>query len=48
MTLSIEDEFSTLRRVIIGLGSPYQTDKEQIASEMSEFPFVPNTDRKPE
>ena len=48
MILSIEDEFSTLRRVIIGLGSPYQTNKEQIASEMSEFPFVPNTDRKPE
>ena len=48
MTISIEDEFSTLRRVIIGLGSPYQTNKEQIASEISEFPFVPNTDRKPE
>ena len=48
MTISIENEFSTLRRVIIGLGSPYQTDKEQVASEMAEFPFVPNTDRKPE
>jgi len=48
MALSIEDEFSTLRRVIIGLGSPYQTNKEQIASQMAEFPFVPNTDRKPE
>jgi len=46
VTILIEDEFSTLRRVIIGLGSPYQTDKEQIASEMSEFPFVPKTDRK--
>lgn len=48
MTISIEDEFSTLRRVIIGHGSPYQTHKEQVAREMAEFPFVPNTDRKPE
>ena len=48
MTLSIDDEFSKLRRVVIGLGAPYQTDKEQMASEMSEFPFVPNTARKPE
>ena len=48
MTISIKDEFSTLRRVIIGHGSPYQTHKEQVASEMAEFPFVPNTDRKPE
>ncbi|MCP4331727.1 MAG: hypothetical protein GY785_03640 [Gammaproteobacteria bacterium] len=48
MTISIDDEFSQLQRVIIGLGSPYQTDKTQVASEMSEFPFVPNTDRKPQ
>jgi N-dimethylarginine dimethylaminohydrolase len=48
VTISIDDEFSKLRRVIIGLGSPYQTNKEQMASEMSEFPFVPDTDRKPE
>jgi len=48
VTLSIDDEFSKLRRVVIGLGAPYQTDKEQMASEMSEFPFVPNTARKPE
>ena len=48
MTIFIDDEFSKLRRVVIGLGAPYQTDKEQMASEMSEFPFVPNTARKPE
>lgn len=48
MTISIDDEFSKLQRVIIGLGSPYQTSKDQVASEMSEFPFIPNTDRKPE
>jgi N-dimethylarginine dimethylaminohydrolase len=46
--ISIDDEFSKLQRVIIGLGVPYQTDKDQVASEMSEFPFVPNTDRKQE
>jgi N-dimethylarginine dimethylaminohydrolase len=48
MTISIDDEFSKLQRVIIGLGSPYQTKKDQVANEMAEFPFVPNTDRKAE
>jgi N-dimethylarginine dimethylaminohydrolase len=46
--ISINDEFSQLQRVIIGLGAPYQTNKNQVASEMAEFPFVPNTDRKQE
>lgn len=46
--ISIDDEFSKLQRVIIGLGAPYQTNKSLVAGEMSEFPFVPNTDRKQE
>lgn len=46
--ISIEDEFSPLQRVIVGLGSPYQRDKERTAAEMREFPFVPETDRKAE
>ncbi len=43
MNLSIHDEFTTLKKVVIGLGSPYQRDKERVAAEMSEFPLVPNT-----
>ncbi len=46
--LAIHDEFSALQRVIIGLGAPYQTDKEQVADEMQEYPFLPDTDRKAE
>ena len=46
--LSINDEFSALARVIIGLGAPYQRDKQQVAREMEEFPFVPDTDRRAE
>ncbi len=46
--ISIQDEFSTLRQVIIGLGSPYQRNKEQVAAEMGEFPLVPDTARKAE
>ena len=46
--ISIDDEFSKLQRVIIGLGAPYQTNKTQVTGEMSEFPLVPNTDRKQE
>jgi len=46
--ISIDDEFSKLQRVIIGLGAPYQTNKTLVAGEMSEFPLVPNTDRKQE
>lgn len=45
---SIQDEFSSLQRVIIGLGSPYQQDKAQVSAEMVEFPFVPDTARKAE
>ena len=43
MDLSIHDEFSPLKKVIIGLGSPYQQDKDRAASEMAQFPMVPNT-----
>ncbi len=45
-SLSVNDEFSRLQQVIIGQGSPYQRDKEQVAAEMSEFPLVPDTDRR--
>jgi len=44
----IKDEFSPLKKVIIGLGAPYQQNKEQVANEMAEFPLVPNTSRKDE
>ena len=44
--ISIQNEFSTLKRVILGLGSPYQRDREKVAAEMQEFPLVPNTARK--
>lgn len=47
-SLSVGNEFSRLRQVIIGQGSPYQQDKTQAAAEMSEFPFVPDTDRREE
>ena len=46
--ITIHDEFSTLRKVIIGLGSPYQRDKAKVAREIQEFPLIPNTDRKQE
>jgi len=46
--ISIQDEFSPLTRVIIGLGSPYQRDKRQVAAEMQQFPLVPETARKEE
>ena len=44
--ISIQDEFSALTQVIIGLGSPYQRDKNQAATEMQQFPLVPDTARK--
>ena len=47
-SLSVQDEFSQLKQVIIGQGSPYQRDKEQVAAEMSQFPLVPDTDRRDE
>ena len=46
--LSIRDEFSHLRTVIVGLGAPYQRDKARVAAEMAEFPLVPETERKGE
>lgn len=45
-SILIHNEFSALKKVIIGLGSPYQRDKDQVASEMQEFPFVPDTARR--
>lgn len=42
-SISVHNEFSTLKKVIIGLGSPYQRDKSQIANEMQEYPFLPDT-----
>ena len=45
-SIGVHDEFSTLATVIIGLGSPYQRDKQQAAIEMEEFPFVPDTARR--
>jgi N-dimethylarginine dimethylaminohydrolase len=44
--VSISDEFSRLRQVIIGRGSPYQRDKAQVAREMAEFPLLPDTERR--
>ena len=46
--ISITNEFSPLRSVIIGRGSPYQRDKEQVRAEMREYPLVPETERKTE
>ena len=46
--LSIEDEYSTLQQVIIGLGVPYQRDKNRVAAELQEFPLVPDTARRAE
>jgi N-dimethylarginine dimethylaminohydrolase len=48
LTLRIDDEHGRLRQVIIGLGAPYQRDKQQVAREMKEFPLVPETDRRAE
>jgi N-dimethylarginine dimethylaminohydrolase len=45
-SLSVSNEFSKLRQVIIGQGSPYQRDKAQVAAEMSQFPLVPDTERR--
>ena len=46
--LSIHDEFSNLKRVIIGLGAPYLRDKDKVSAEITEFPFIPDTARKAE
>ena len=47
-SIAVRNEFSQLKKVIIGLGSPYQRNKEQAAIAMAEFPFLPETDRKNE
>lgn len=44
--ISIFDEFSELKKVIVGLGTPYLQNKEQVANEINQFPLIPNTDRK--
>jgi N-dimethylarginine dimethylaminohydrolase len=44
----VEDEFSRLQRVIVGLGAPYQRDRQRACVEMAEFPLVPDTARKAE
>ena len=46
--LSIKNEYSALKQVIIGRASPYQRDKVQVAAEMKEYPLVPDTSRKAE
>jgi N-dimethylarginine dimethylaminohydrolase len=46
--LCIQDEYSRLQRVIVGLGSPYQRDRERMLAELADFPFVPETARKAE
>lgn len=43
---SINDEFSPLVRTIVGLAAPYQQNREQVRSEIVEFPFIPDTDKK--
>ena len=48
LSLSIGNEFGALKSVVIGLGSPYQRDKQQVAAEMREFPLVPDTERRAE
>ena len=45
-SVSVDNEFSRLKTVIIGLGSPYQRNKTHVASQMNEFPQVPDTDLK--
>jgi hypothetical protein len=32
--ISIQDEFSSLQRVIIGLGAPYLRDKDKVSAEI--------------
>ncbi len=46
--LSVRDEFSKLNQAIVGLGSPYQRDRQRVAAEMAEFPLVPDTARRAE
>ena len=46
--LSIDDEYSDLKSVIIGRGTPYQRDKSKAAREITQFPQVPDTPRRNE
>jgi N-dimethylarginine dimethylaminohydrolase len=46
--ISIQNEFSNLQRVIVGLGAPYLRDKGKVSAEIMEFPFIPDTARKAE
>lgn len=46
--LSISDKFSQLKRVIIGLGSPYLADREKAASAIQQFTMLPETVHKKE
>ncbi|MBX2869794.1 MAG: hypothetical protein KTR18_14035 [Acidiferrobacterales bacterium] len=43
MPIHISNEFSRLKKIIIGCGSPYQRDKEKVAREMHQFPLIPQT-----
>jgi len=44
--LLIENEFATLKSVIIGLGEPYQEDKKAVLKAMGEYPQTPNTEHR--
>jgi N-dimethylarginine dimethylaminohydrolase len=44
--LLIENEFATLKSVIIGLGEPYQEDKKAVLKAMGEYPQLPNTEHR--
>lgn len=44
--LLIENEFATLKSVIIGLGEPYQEDKKAVLKAMAEYPQIPNTEHR--
>ena len=43
--LRVNDEWSTLERVVIGRGVPYQRDLERVAAALSEYPQTPRTAR---
>ena len=45
---SVNSEFAALKLVIIGIGAPYQPDKTLAGSNLAEYPFIPDTDRKAE
>ncbi len=43
---NVNNECSTLKQVIVGLGAPYHPDKMLAAGHQSEYTFIPETDRK--